>query len=990
MRKLLICAFLIFSLLPIFAADNQVNEQYETFSWQAVAKANQYEVTIQKFDNSLNDWVDYKAIKTKKLSLEVLFTPGEYRVSIATYNILGRKGKSTEWVKFKILEENIPYLNDRFLTKNNRWNVPLLYLDRQNETSLNAAGSDQAFGGSEAEDLIFPAEGYDNNTILIKGRNIFSPRTEFYLIPKDNGPADAGAYINYCQERKEQKLKILYRDSSVFSVVVSYDPALLYSGYYALEVRNGEDNKDSIDLLVLDNSKKQIEPNNGFEIDSHYNVNSFTINNSTSSDGIYKLSVNGKGFNSNTQFYLEPVSGSVKYPFESRVSRNSVELQVTGNYIKGASTGQITLDCPVEELRSGYYNLVAQDWDNSSVKFLCLVKRPFEHDYTKALSLVKTKYNKKTQVVDVTLRDEKLSPDKTYTLVSQYNEDIDSNDTIPLSLHVSGKKLVGTIPTDQLSIAKYALLVEDENSFDVVYCDIDNRLKLSMEKMSDSVVEKTFLRPAGRAEQVSLDAGQEGVVEFRDNQIEMKKRMPPLFSNIRFDLTFEKDMTLVVDLELDLLNFGWASLAANTRYRVIDNDGELSLAGIFRLSVPNEYFSPYLGIGIGEILASPQNKISSFNDIIPVFTNKDGVYAVAQAGVALFTVLDIRYNLELRNLFGQRYFADSLSFGFTFPIRSYKFKRKVITRSATITKTGPVEAADFIDPSLNVDEVTVKAGDSVSGFEAYKKLKQLSIDSSVQVIEENAFRDCENLETVIFSYLYDTQYPLVIKHGAFAGDTQIDSIMLPKRITEIQSGAFDGWTSGQIIILGWDKDDDQERNLIGLDNCNATILYNDEEVYKGNYKTPLEDANNWIPINNLDIENVSVYKDGLYTLGVRVSGIGQRWYRSELDTWINQENPAAFTDYLKTGDRISFKVQGDGNQYDFIVTTPEGGYFYYRFKTEKDKVSEIEIPYKKFKKFSYSSVKKLDKDRIKMCCILPMCKGEFNEASFFDFEVSSK
>ena len=82
MRKLLICTFLIFSLMPLFAAGEsdavttEVNEQYETFSWQPVAKANQYEVTIQKLDNSTGEWVEYKTVKTKKLSLEVLFTPG--------------------------------------------------------------------------------------------------------------------------------------------------------------------------------------------------------------------------------------------------------------------------------------------------------------------------------------------------------------------------------------------------------------------------------------------------------------------------------------------------------------------------------------------------------------------------------------------------------------------------------------------------------------------------------------------------------------------------------------------------------------------------------------------------------------------------------------------------------------------------------------------------------------------------------------------------
>ena len=975
MRKLFICTFLIFSLLPLFAAgESEVNEQYETFSWQPVAKANQYGVEIERLDEATGEWVEYKSVKTKKLSLEVLFTPGEYRVSISTYNLIGRKGKGTDWVRFKILEENIPYLNDRFLPKNSFWNVPV----------LNLANKDK-----ESADYILPADGYDENTILVKGRNIFSPRTEFYLIPKDEGPAAGGGYINYCDERKEQKLEILYRDSSVFSVVVSYDPSLLKSGYYALEVRNGIDNVDSIDILVLDTQIAMLEPNSGFEIDSHYNVNSFEINNTTAMGGVYKLSVDGRKINSNTQFYLEPTSGGVKYPFETQMSRSTVELTVTGNYKKGASTAQITLECPVENLRTGYYNLVAKDWDNSTVKFLCLVKRPFEHDYTKNVTQIKTKYNKKTEVVDVTLKDVKFSADKTYTLVSQYNEEIDSNARIPLVLNASGKKLVGNLNPNQLSIAKYALLIEDDYSSDVIYCDMDNRLKLSMEKMNDSTIEKNFLRPTDLGSKVSLYSDDQPVVEFSDNKIELKKRMPPLFSNFRFDLTFDKDMAMVVDTELDLLNFGWASLTTNARYKVSDDDGDFGIAGIFRLSIPNMYFAPYVGIGIGETLLFPEDGIAGFADVPPIFKNKDSVYLVAQAGVYLLTVIDIRYNLELQNLFGERYFTDSLSFGFTFPLRSYKFKRKVLTRSAAITTTGAIDGAALIDPAANVDVVSVN-GSSVGGFEGYTKLEEITIDKTVETIEENTFRDCSNVYQIYFTSLYDEAVPLTIKRGAFAGLNQVDSIMLPRRVTEVQNGAFDGWTEGQIIVLSWNADDTTPRNLAGLENCSATVLYNNAEVFHGNYKTPLDDERNWTGINEISINNVSVYKDNLYTLGINLKGKGYKWYRTELDTWINQESPEEVISYIQSGDKITFKVQGDGNKYDFILTTQEGGYFYYRFKTQEDKVTVVEIPYKKLKKYSYSSVKKLDKDKIKMCSIVPMCKDEYNDASFFDFEVSSK
>lgn len=981
MRKLLICTFLIFSLMPLFAAGEsdavttEVNEQYETFSWQPVAKANQYGVEIEKLDQTTGEWVAYKSVKTKKISLEVLFTPGEYRVSISTYNLIGRKGKSTDWVRFKILEEHIPYLNDRFLPKNLTWNVPVLKLGNKD---------------GQNTDFIQSADGYDDNTILVKGRNIFSPKTEFYLVPKDDGPENAGSYINYCDERKEQKLNILYRDSSVFSVVVSYNPSLLNSGYYALEVRNPGDNKDSIDILVLDNQEGMLEPNDGFEIDSHYNVNSFVINNNTAMGGVYKLSVDGKKINSNTKFYLEPASGAVKYPFETQMERSAVELSVTGNYKKGASTAQITLECPTQDLRTGYYNLIAKDWDNSTVKFLCLVKRPFDHDYTKNVTQVKTKYNKKTEVVDVTLKDAKFSSNKTYTLVSQYNEEIDSNYRIPLYLHDNGKKLVGNLSPGDLTIAKYALLIEDEYSSDVIYCDIDNRLKISMEKMSDSAIEKTFLRPSGTESKVNLYTDDQPIVEFFDNKIELKKRMPPLFSNFRVDLTFEDNMVMVMDMELDLLNFGWASVTSNTRYRVINEGGELGIAGIFRLSIPNMYFAPYIGIGIGETLLFPEEGIAGFADVPPMFKNKDSVYLVAQAGVYLLTVLDIRYNLELNNFFGERYFTDSLSFGFSFPLRSYKFKRKVLTRSASITTAGAVDGATLIDPKANVDEVSVYGSTSVGGFEGYTKLELISIDKTVATIEENAFRDCINVYQIYFESIYDETVPLTIKRGAFAGLNQVDSIMLPRRVTEVQNGAFDGWTEGQIIVLAWNPDDTTPRNLAGLENCNATVLYNNAEVFHGNYKTPLDDEHNWPSLNNLSINNVSVYKDNLYTLGINIKGKGFKWYRTELDSWINQDSPEQVISYIQSGDKITFKVQGDGNKYDFILTTEDGGYFYYRFKTQEDKVTIVEIPYKKLKKYSYSSVKKLDKNRIKMCIIAPMCKDEFNNASFFDFEVSSK
>ena len=985
MKKTFLCLLLLFSLFATLAAqesaaaqETEVNEQYEFFSWEPVAKAKQYGVTIEKYDASTEIWNDYKEIKTKDTQVEVLFTPGIYRVSICSYNLIGRKSKGSDWVQFKILEENIPYLNERAFVKNSVWNAPVLFLDRTESLS----SSD--FSTQDYINYITPDELFGSNTILVKGHNIFSPKTEFYLVPKDDGSGNA--YENWCDDRKEQKLNIVYRNSKEYQVIVSYNPETLLSGYYALEVRNPGNNKDSIDILVLDNSSSQISPDKGFEIDEHYSVNSISI----SKSGTYDFSITGKGLNSAMSFYFEPTTGTYTYPFETRMPRDTVLSEVTGIYKQGGARAQITFSCPVENLRTGYYNLVAKNWDGTTSKFLCLIKRPFDNDYTKEVKKLKTKFNKKTEYVDVTLQDGKFDTGKIYTLVSAYDEVTDSNNKVDLDLSMSGKKLVTRLVPDQLTIAKYALMVEDSYSSNIIWCEIDNTLKISQNKMDQALVEKTFFRPAGKNTEVTLDADEAGSIQFFDSQIEMKKRMPFFFTNMRFDMSFLKDRSVVLNLEFDLLNFQFVSLSTGSEFRFIGDNTEIGAFSVLRFALPNNYFSPYIGVGIGENIIFPEEPISDFNGALSLFKNKNEVYGIAQAGVILFTVLDVRYNLFLNGMLSDSpYFTDSVSFGFVFPLRPYKFKRKVITRAAEITQRGQLEASDYLEPDSNVDDVDIYESTSVGGFEGYENLVSIMIDSTVQVIEENAFRGCKNLESVTFKEnFYDNTVPLTIKGSAFADDTQIDTIYLPARTSVVQAGAFARWTNGQNIILEWNSDDTTERNLIGLLNCSASVHYQDGEVFKGSFNTPLDDERNWIKINELNISNVSVYHENQYILGMRVRGFGWKWYRKELDSWINQESPEQALNYLKSGSKISFKVQGDGNSYDFVLTTQDGGYFHYKFKTKEGELTTVEIPYKKLKKYSYSSQRKLDVNNLKMFCIMPMCKDDWNEASFFDFEVT--
>lgn len=966
MKRFFGCLFLLFSLLlPLFAQD--VNEQYETFSWQPVAKAKQYGVIIEKFNQSSQVWEDYKSVKTKDTALEVLFTPGIYRVAICTYNLIGRRGSTSEWVSFKILEEHIPYLNEKFLPKNKTWNAPVLYLKRNPDSP--APDSSELF--------ITAPENFASNTILVKGKNIFSPRTEFYLVPKDNPSGDEVPYTNYCDKRNEQKLKIIQRNTKEYSVVVSYESEKLQSGYYALEVRNPGDNSDSIDILVLDDTAAFISIDKGFYQDERYNVNCLDLQGFSNPE----FSITGTGLNSSQEFYLEPAYGVYAYPFQTEVYRPSVKLELLDAVRLDDGKARLSFTCDIQNVYTGYYNVTVHSKDNTVSKANCLVKKPFASGYSDSIKKIKTKYNKRSNYVDVTIKGNNLDPSKKYTLVSQYVPEIDSNSKVSVPLTVSGNKLTGQLSPEQISNAKYALMIEDSASSSVVYCSFDKTLKLSVNRMTESAVAETFLRPIGTGKNIAQDADDIGSIQFFDNKIKLVKTPPALFTNLKVDFSLLADNSTVIDLELDLLNFKFIALSAGYEYTLKNNDMLHNLFTTLKLAIPNDYFMPYIGAGVG-FYTDFSNFTSSFA--------KENIYAIGQLGVNLFTILDVRYNLFLENAFTTPYFRESLSFGFAFPLRAYKFKRNVLTRQAVITKPGTLEGPAMLDPSLDVDKLEIQDSKVVSGFAGYKKLEYVSLGISVEVIAENAFSDCEQLNTVNFAERYNDNdsSSLIIKNGAFARDNQIDSIKLPYRTSVVESGAFAGWTSGQIILLSWLSDDKTERDLSGLVNCSATVLYADNEVFTGTYATPLEDQRNWVGLNQLEVENVSIYKDGKYILGVKLEGVGLPRYRTELDTWINQNTPEQALNFLKSGEKIKFEVQGDGNKYDFIITTQDGGYFYYRFKTVEGMVSTIEIPYKKMSKYSYSSQKKLDMEKIKMFCIMPMCKNEYNDAAFFGFEVT--
>ena len=74
------------------------------------------------------------------------------------------------------------------------------------------------------------------------------------------------------------------------------------------------------------------------------------------------------------------------------------------------------------------------------------------------------------------------------------------------------------------------------------------------------------------------------------------------------------------------------------------------------------------------------------------------------------------------------------------------------------------------------------------------------------------------------------------------------------------------------------------------------------------------------------------------------------------------------TDFFSDGDTIKFKSIGDGKPWRITLrlydSNPEkASFFIYDFPTKKDKMTEITIPYKKFK-FGYGVKRSFDKKEV--------------------------
>lgn len=1034
MKKCILFFCIFFVLEASLFCQKSVNieqsQQKESFSWQPVENAGKYQITIEHLKND-GTWEKSFSKQTRSTSYSVSLAPGHYRMSVSTYNILGKKSATSEWTEFKVIDGAVPYLFNNFFEKSKEWKSPVLFINVRNIDLSEKPDS---------KNYIHAEKGFEDNSFFIKGKNIFSDDTRFFLVPEKDSSKNAVSFPSYSLNREEIELSLIQRNERKSGVYLSYNPDKLFSGYYLLEARkNG--NKDSVEILVIADRYLELYPCE-FEVDSRYKVNCLTPDDS----GKTSFFVEGSGFSSMTEFFMQPTDGAIPYTYASQLPRQPVTLKVSSR--DGVSTNgnmKIGLECDTSLLKSGYYNVVARNSQEDTGRFLVLVEKPLPKSADEHIGRISSKYNKLTQWVDFSLVMEEFSSDMKFTLISSCTEQGAEQTKIPLNFWpgLTKNKYIATVNPELLLFGYYMLMIETKNGTYAKYFSIDNHYTLHSKRMNDAEIAKLFLPRENDAFDITLDAADVGILVFENDKVNVFARFPKIMPFVRptggadtnffgndeiyaayqalqqtylyeledessYDAVYEKKKAEYehlksaqhvhsdLRLQFDVLNLYWLALGFNLKLNPhsinnvlhIDFGPELTAKFLVdeRISKGWELFVPYIGGGIGWNIIDRYHQSS-------LFDNDHDIYSFLFAGFTLFKLYEISYQIEFHNLQSpsEQYIKPmQFNLGVRLPLRRTYYEQNVVSKRAVITQPDVVDVSDYdgIDDPV-ITAVKIEDGAlGIGGMEGLYNIEKIELPSSVLTIEQNAFKNCRGLKRLTFS---NDSKLTAIKSCAFENTNAMLNIVIPESVMTIEKDAFKGWTSGQQIILTVTKEEAQNRNYQGLTNVTAIITYKDSPS-KITTNTPFEDSSNFSPLLGIGYssEPFFVVEQNFYTLSLAIKGhilnLNPLRDLNVINEVISQ-SPQNVLDYFKSGNKLSFKVFGDGKKYNLYVRTKNDGVFYYDFDTKKGKISQIEIPYSKLQKAPCSKVRSFNKDDVTGVLLIPVYDEKVSNAYFLDFKV---
>jgi hypothetical protein len=813
MRREVFLSGVLFFLLFTNVFSESGLKQYQTFSWSPVVNARKYQVDVEHHDINGN-WKKAASGQTRLCRMEMLLFPGEYRVSISTYNVLGKKATTSDQITFVILDETQPYLYDN-LKKSVMWNSPVLRICKAKGT---VAGTETKTIDTKDTAFVNAEKGDPDNSFFIKGKNIFFPETRFFLVPAAKSTLGGKSFEAFMDKRKESELTILRRDRRNSGIVVLYNKDELYSGYYNLEVRNPGGLTASLSILVLADQAPVINAET-FEYNSRYKVSTTTIQRGDTAN----LLIEGTGFGNDTQFTFTPSTEGLPYPFASQKPRKDVILTLDSHMcLDDSGNMQLSFSFDSAAVQTGYYKFVASNGAVGSDELLLLVQVTSAPDLSPEVQSVKTSYDNKSQMITFTVGGQRLTKDTSIVLISPYQQDNGTNIRIPLSVlevKFGNRKMILDADASKLSTGNYALLVENTMTSVVVYLEINDKYRTAVCTLTDEESEELFLRPENTTQVVEI---QHAGATYEAEDLKVKRYSAFLFPYFWMDLTSNMDklqnnVAPGVDYsgELDLFSiFGWLSASVGGKYSL---DTKLvSAMGTGRIAVPWYYFEPYAGAGYG----------ITFNSN---FSGIEELFVPLQIGFVFGQFLDFRYNCNLRNVNihdRPMYFENTYSIGCRLILGKTQYVKNVGSFVMTIDEEGTVSGTDYDIKENTAKIVFVNGITEIRDFLDIPSVKTVVLPDSIKVLGENAFNGCRNIVNINIPFGIEA-----IKANALAGCTSLASISIPSSVTTIENGAFSGLTADQRIMLDWSSDDQVFRSLSGLDDCDAGVYFNDGVEY---------------------------------------------------------------------------------------------------------------------------------------------------------------
>lgn len=759
------------------------------------------------------------------------------------------------------------------------------------------------------------------NNFTLKGKNIFSEDTTFRLISKKI-TENKNAFDSFIDFDEEIALTVLSNNSTNQEVVLQYAPENIPSGYYDLVAETTDGETGALQILVLSDANPEID-DSIYEYDENYKVNVLSVPRGQP----YYLTVKGTGFNSSTLYSFYPTTTASPYPFTSNYETNEAAISLAEHSFD-AETGDIELKLKIEtdNMNTGYYYLDAINGYAGKISLLFLVKMESKPLEIPEIESIKTKTSGST--ITFSLTGDCMDELSNFTLISPYSDAEDGNKSLSLEYLQSKKDetvhILQCKKTD-LQPGRYALLIENLWASEIFYYDIDEKYVFTECQLTDKEIEATFLRPASKPE--NLNAGETVIkpnFEIYVSDYELFNGLRPVLPafHVRGNLmTYQGyDFTAKnfdIEAAVDLLYLRWARLNAGAMYynsNFYETTG-FKYGGNLYLEIPGKFIKPFAGAGFYSTL------------------EKDFTLPV-QAGVRILDILEFTYQLSFEDFLTDGMYAiDKYTFGVQIPLRTPKYYYNVSATTADIADPDHINGAKY---KLQNNTSTVSLNSkTVGGFANSKKIDVVYTSPNVITIEDKAFANMPVLQVVRLQKGLKS-----IGSKAFANDINLKSLDIPDTVTNISDGAFEGWTMSQTIRLAWSSDDETPRNLPGLDNTDAKIVYSDGIYYSNPTDNGPYNPENWTVKQNgfsgKVEKNTVVLKNGSTIPAIRFSGYSASEDGSIVSCIIkggSEENPL----YDTPCNGIKFKAVQESNSNTTIRV-------YYASKNNPSKIKVIEKP----------------------------------------------